>query len=233
MHEKAGNQADAPAVGILMLDTTFPRIPGDIGNPNTFNFPVIYKVVKGAFPERVLTDPDPDLLDAFLIAAQELVQKGVKAISTSCGLLAIFHRQLVAALDVPVFTSSLLQIHMLQSIVKENQTIGVITVSAPSLTARHLAGVGIEHCSPVIVGMEAAEEFSSVFIGGKSTIDVEKCRKEMETAALELKRAHSNIGAIVLECTNMPPYSRAVQKAAGVPVFDVVTMLNYAYAALA
>ncbi|MEJ2096328.1 MAG: aspartate/glutamate racemase family protein [Deltaproteobacteria bacterium] len=233
MHEKAGNQEDVPAVGILMLDTTFPRIPGDIGNPNTFSFPVIYKVVKGAFPDIVLTNPDSALLDAFLMAAQELVQKGVKAISTSCGLLAIFHRQLVAALDVPVYTSSLLQIHMLQSIVKENQTIGVITVSAPSLTARHFAGVGIEHCSPVIIGMEAAEEFSSVFIRGKSTIDVEKCRKEMETAALKLKRAHSNIGAIVLECTNMPPYSRAVQKAAGVPVFDVVTMLNYAYAALA
>jgi hypothetical protein len=233
MHEKAGNQEDVPAVGILMLDTTFPRIPGDIGNPNTFSFPVIYKVVKGAFPDRVLTNPDSALLDAFLMAAQELVQKGVKAISTSCGLLAIFHRQLVAALDVPVYTSSLLQIHMLQSIVKKNQTIGVITVSAPSLTARHFAGVGIEHCSPVIIGMEAAEEFSSVFIRGKSTIDVEKCRKEMETAALKLKRAHSNIGAIVLECTNMPPYSRAVQKAAGVPVFDVVTMLNYAYAALA
>lgn len=233
MHEKAGNQEDVPAVGILMLDTTFPRIPGDIGNPNTFSFPVIYKVVKGAFPDRVLMNPDSALLDAFLMAAQELVQKGVKAISTSCGLLAIFHRQLVAALDVPVYTSSLLQIHMLQSIVKKNQTIGVITVSAPSLTARHFAGVGIEHCSPVIIGMEAAEEFSSVFIRGKSTIDVEKCRKEMETAALKLKRAHSNIGAIVLECTNMPPYSRAVQKAAGVPVFDVVTMLNYAYAALA
>ena len=222
----------APAIGILMLDTSFPRIPGDVGNPETFSFPVMYKVVKGAFPESVLSGTDPALLDAFITAGQALVQKGAKALSTSCGILAIFHRQLVAALDVPVFTSSLLQVHMLQSIVKAGQKIGIITISERSLTRKHLAGVGIEQYPLAIAGMDSAEEFSAVFAGGKSTIDVEKCREEMKTAALNLKDAHPNLGAVVLECTNMPPYAKTVHEATGLPVFDVVTMLNHAYAAL-
>ncbi len=228
---KASNTiSEPPVIGILMLETVFPRIPGDVGNPETFPYPVMYRVVKGAVPDRVVRDADPQLIRLFSDAAVDLEQAGVKAISTSCGFLAVFHRELANAVNVPMFTSSLLQVHAARAIIKTNQKVGIITASERSLTHEHLAGVGIDSYPTAIVGMDESEEFSAVFIRGKKTIDVEKCRQEMVTAARNLVASHPDVGAIVLECTNMPPYTRDVQAVTGLPVFDVVTMINTAYA---
>ncbi len=216
-----------------MLDTTFPRIKGDIGNPATFNFPVQYRVVNGASPERMVIQADKSLIQPFIEAGRSLIREGAFAIATSCGFLALFHRELTQALDVPVFSSSLLQVHMAQSIIKKNQKVGIITARKASLTLDHLAAIGIEHYPLAIIGMEEAEEFSSVFIKGKSTLDSDKCQQEMKTVALKLKELNPDIGAIVLECTNMPPYVKIIHSATGgLPIFDVVTMINYAHTAL-
>ncbi len=222
---------EKPLIGILMLETTFPRIPGDIGNPHTFSFPVIHKVIPGATPERVVIDADARLVDDFIDAGETLIARGVKAITTSCGFLALFHQQLVEALSVPVYTSSLLQVHLACRVIRRNQKVGIITARKQSLTAAHLAGVGIEGASIVVVGMEDAEEFSAVFIGGKQTLNEEKCRYEMRSAASKLISRHPDVGAIVLECTNMPPYADTIRQITGLPVFDAVTLVNHAYAA--
>lgn len=220
----------AAAIGIIMLDTVFPRIPGDVGSPDTFDFPVVHEVVRGASPRRVVLESDPRLLAPFVAAARRLEAQGVRAITTSCGFLAIFHRELVAAVGVPVFTSSLLQVHLAQALLRPGQKVGILTARKPSLTVGHLAGVGIQNYPLAIEGMEAAEEFSSVFIGGKSTLDADLCREEVASAARRLQAAHPEIGAIVLECTNMPPYRHAVQAATGLPVFDAVTLVHHAHA---
>jgi Asp/Glu/hydantoin racemase len=230
--KKSNTAAKGPAFGIIMLDTFFPRIPGDVGNPDTFSFPVLYKVVKGATPTRVVKDADPLLLQCFIDAADDLERSGVKAIATSCGFLAVFHRELVNAVNVPIFTSSLLQVHSAQAIIKKEQKVGIITARRRSLTRKHLAGVGIESYPMAVIGMDETEEFSAVFIEGKETVDVEKCRREMVSATERLVDSHPDVGAIVLECTNMPPYAKDVQQTSGRPVFDVVTMINYAYAAV-
>lgn len=222
-----------PLIGILMLETTFPRIKGDIGNPDTFSFPVLYQTVNGASPQRVVIDADAGLIDNFIHAGRALVPQGVKAITTSCGFLALFHRQLVNALKVPIFTSSLLQVHLAQSVIRGNQKIGIITAHRPSLTNAHLAGVNIQNYPLVIIGMEDAQEFSAVFIGGKGTLDESKCRREIQSTAGRLIRKHPDVGAIVLECTNMPPYADTVRQVTGLPVFDAVTMVNHVYSVLA
>ena len=221
--------ANWPAIGIIMLDTFFPRIPGDVGNPVTFSFPVLYKVVKGANPTRVVKDADPLLLQSFIDAAHDLEREGVKAIATSCGFLAVFHRQLVNAVNVPVFTSSLLQVHSAQAIIKKEQKVGIITACKQSLTHKHFEGVGIQSYPMAVSGMDETEEFTAVFIEGKETIDVEKCRLEMVATAGQLVKSHPEVGVFVLECTNMPPFSKDIQVAVGLPVFDMVTMINYAY----
>jgi Asp/Glu/hydantoin racemase len=220
------------AIGIIMLDTVFPRIPGDVGNPDTFSYPVLHRVVKGASIHRVVKEADPHLLQPFIEAAQDLEKQGVKAIATSCGFLAIFHQELVDSVHVPVFSSSLLQVHLAQSIIRRDQKVGIITAHGQSLTEKHFAGVGIQHYPKAVIGMEMAPEFTAVIIEGKRDIHVEKCRQEMAAVALKLVKSNPDVGAIVLECTNMPPYAAAVQAAVGLPVFDVVTMLNYAYATL-
>ena len=226
-------KSSASFVGIIMLDTTFPRIKGDIGNPATFNFPVRYRVVKGASPERMVIQADKNLIQPFIEAGQSLIREGAFAIATSCGFLALFHKELTQALDVPVFSSSLLQVRMARSIIRKNQKVGIITARKASLTRDHFAAIGIEHYPLAIIGMEEAEEFSSVFIEGKLTLDSDKCRQEMKKAAFKLKELNPDIGAIVLECTNMPPYTKVVHTAtAGLPIFDVVTMINYAHSIL-
>lgn len=233
MSDRSQSSQNKPLVGILMLETTFPRILGDIGNPDTFSFPVLYQTVNGASPQKVVIDADAGLVEDFIDAGKVLIAQGIKAIATSCGFLALFHRQLVNALPVPVFTSSLLQVHLAQSVIRCNQKIGVITARRPSLTDAHLAGVGIHNYPLAIVGMEDTQEFNTVFLGGKKALDATKCRLEMQLAAVRLMRRHPDVGAIVLECTNMPPYADTVRWATGLPVFDVVTMVNHAHSVLA
>jgi hypothetical protein len=232
MQNQGMGSNDTPLIGILMLETTFPRIEGDIGNPQTFSFPVRYQIVPGASPQKVVIDADGGLIKDFIDAGQELVAKGVKALTTSCGFLALFHQQLTSALSVPVFTSSLLQAHLARSLIRRDQKIGIITAHRPALTHAHLTGVGIQKYPLAIIGMEEAQEFHAVFIGGKPTLDEKKCRREMQSAAEDLIEKHPDVGAIILECTNMPPYADTVRQVTGLPVFDAVTMVNHAYSAL-
>jgi len=219
-------------IGIIMLDTVFPRIPGDIGNPLTFPFPVRYQVVRGASPWRVVKEADVRLLRPFVEAARSLQNEGVKAIATSCGFLAIFQRELADAVRIPVFSSSLLQVPLARAMIGCDRKVGVLTASAESLTDRHFAGIGLRDIPMVVMGMEDAEEFTAAFIEGKSSLDPEKVRNEMIRAAERMALLHPDIGALVLECTNMPPYARAVQQVLNVPVFDVVTLVRYVHSIL-
>jgi Asp/Glu/hydantoin racemase len=222
-----------PVIGIVMLDTAFPRLPGDVGNPGTFPFPVRYHVVAGASPQKVVKEADPELLQAFIDAARLLAGQGVRAIATSCGFLAVFHRHLADAVNIPVYSSSLLQLHLCRAVLRSDQEVGVITADRRSLTQRHFHGIGIRDIPRAVVGMDASGEFASVFLGGKRDMDMNACRREMVAAAVDLVRCHPTVGAIILECTNMPPFSRAIQQAVGLPVFDVVTLIKHAHAAAA
>jgi Asp/Glu/hydantoin racemase len=228
----ASSAPGGAAIGIIMLDTVFPRIPGDIGNPDTFSFPVHYKIVLGASPQRVVKEADVRLLEPFKEAARSLEKQGVKAIATSCGFLAIFHRELADAVDIPVFSSSLLQVHLAHAAINRRRKVGVLTARARSLTERHFTAVGVRGIPLVVAGMDDAEEFSRVFLEGKPTLDTGRVRNEMVRAAEKLAETHPDIGALVLECTNMPPYARAVQEVLNVPVFDVVTMIRHVHASL-
>ena len=221
-----------PLIGILMLETRFPRIPGDIGNPESFDFPVRYKLVKGASPERVVKQADPALIGPFADGARELEAQGVKAITTSCGFLAIFQKELASAVSVPFFSSSLLQVHMARAILKPGQQVGILTARKKSLTRRHFAGVGIQPHDLVIQGLDEAEEFSSVFIENKPSLDEAKCRHEVCETAQTMLNNNPKIGALVLECTNLPPYSNDIRKLCKVPVFDAITLTNFIHGSL-
>ena len=217
-------------LGLIMLDTTFPRIPGDVGNPETFSFPVRVEKVPGATVDRVVKQGDESLLAPFVDAARRLEQAGATFIGTSCGFLAMFQRELAAAVNIPVYASSLLQVPLAARTIGSARKVGVLTAHSARLSNRHFQGVGIEDIPICVAGMQDSPEFASVFLGGKRELDRDVCCGEMLEAAANLLRAHPDVGALVLECTNMPPYSGAIRKAFGIPVFDVVTMLNMANA---
>src|SRR5919197_1488397 len=127
------------AVGILILDTCFPRIPGDMGNARTFPFPVRYHRVAGADPDRVVRQGGDGLLPAFVEGARALEREGVGAITTNCGFLVKFQRALAAAVSVPVFTSSLLLVPLVHRVLAPGRRVGILTVNAPTLTPAHVA----------------------------------------------------------------------------------------------
>lgn len=229
---KGGRTNYGEIIGILMLDTKFPRICGDIGNAGTFGFPVKYKKVEGATSQRVVREADPTLIRPFIEAAQELEKEGVSAITTSCGFLAIFQELLADAVNIPVFASSLLQVPLVHRMLKNGQKVGIMTASKPHLTKLHFEGVGATGVPVVIYGMENEEEFPKVFLDQKETLDVSKVEEEMVEVAKIMVSENSDIGAIVFECTNMPPFRKAVQEAVNLPVFDIVTLVNYVYNSL-
>lgn len=218
-------------IGILMLDTHFPRVPGDIGNATTFPFPVVYRIIKEATSVSVVLNADPKLIEPFIKAAKELVEEGCKAIITSCGFMAIFQKEIAAAVDVPVIASSLVQVEIVSKMLKPDQIVGILTAQASSLTDKHFQGVGSTDVPKVVYGIEDTE-FGKVFFNGLDYIDLDLAEREMLAVVDKMLAENPNVGAIVLECTNMPPFARAIQQKTGLPVFDVITLIRYVHDAV-
>ena len=210
------------ALGVLMLETRFPRVPGDIGHPATFDFPVRWRRVPGASPQRVVRERDPALLQPFIDAGRALVADGATAITTSCGFLVLFQRELQAALPVPVWTSSLL-------LLGELRGAGVVTVDARSLGADHLRAAGASADTPV-EGLAPGCPFQRCLLDDEPTLDTEAARTATVEAALRLTARHPGLSTIVLECTNMPPYADAVRAATACAVHDITTLLRQRFA---
>lgn len=213
-------------IGILILDTGFQRLPGDIGYGGTWRFPVQYAVVRGAPQDGVFAASDERTLTLFLRAVDELVALGVDGITTSCGFLAVWHRRFVAHSPVPVATSSLLQIPLVQSLLPANKRVGVLTWSKEHLTPEHFIAVGAPTDLPVgDLPLDAA--FNRNMALGNPAVDraVQEC--EVLVAVDRLLSAHPEIGAIVSECTNLPPYSATIERTFDVPVYDIVTLVEW------
>jgi Asp/Glu/hydantoin racemase len=213
-------------VGILMLDAQFPRILGDMGNARTWPFPVRYKIVRGASPELVVLRGAEGTLDAFVEAGRELVAEGCRVITTNCGFLAKFQAELSEALGVPVATSALMQAAAIQAVLPPDKRVGILTISADTLTATHLAAAGVPDGTP-IAGVADGCEFQRAILGNALTLDVEKARADLAAAAKAFQDDHPELGAILLECTNMPPYKQAIRQATGLPVFSIETYVKW------
>ena len=232
MIAKGGKAVYGAPLGILMLDARFPRIPGDMGHAATWPFPVLYRVIKGATPERVVLGGAEGLLPDFLAAAADLVDQGAEAITTNCGFLSLFQRDLSSHVRVPVATSALVQVPWVQATLPPGKRVGIITVSAGSLTPRHLEAANVPLDTP-IVGTESGREFFRVLIKAEKTdMDVDLAAQDILDAGKALVGLHPEVGAIVLECTNMPPYARAVRNATGLPVFDIWSLVTWFHAGL-
>jgi aspartate/glutamate racemase len=219
------------SIGILILDATYPCIPGNVGNASTFPFPVRYKVVKEASIERLIKKRDKNLVQLFIDAAIELQEEGVKAITGACGFMALFQREVSAAVNVPVFISSLLQIPFIYQIKK--QKIGIITADSKSLTPEHFISVGVTEEIPLLIGgMEDQKEFREAILEEKGTLDSDLIEREVVDVAKKLITKNPDIGALVLECSDLPPYAHAIQKEVNLPIFDFTTMIQYVHTAL-
>ena len=229
---RGGKAVYGAPLGILMLEARFPRIPGDMGNATTWPFPVLYKVVKGASPEKVVLKGAAGLLPDFVAAAQELVRHGAEAITTNCGFLSLFQRELAAHVRVPVATSSLIQVPWVQATLPPGKRVGVVTVSGSSLTPKHMESAGVPLDTPFIGTERGREFFRTLILGEKEDMDVDRAEQDILDAGRALMQSHPDIGAIVLECTNMPPYAAALREAVGVPVYDIYSLISWFHAGI-
>ena len=194
------------SIGILLLKTRTRFILGDVGNACTFDFPVQYKVVEESSIERLIFNADSTLADPIVKAAIALEQAGVSAITANCGYMALFQKQVSEAVNIPVFLSSLMQIPFINSINANNI---------------------------FIAGMEKQKNFWSAIMDEQGILDSNAIEKEVVAVASDLRQRAPNIGAILLECSDLPPYSAAVQEALKLPVFDFVTMIKYVFSSVA
>ncbi len=220
MKARGGKAIYGASVGILMLDARFPRIPGDMGNALTWPFPVHYRVVRSASPDRVVRQRAEGLLDAFIEAARGLANDGVDGITTNCGFLSLFQDEIAGAVQIPVATSSLMQVALVNRLLPPGKRAGILTISGSTLTREHLEKAGVP--LDVAIGTtEGGREFTRVILDNETELDVEAARQDNLDAAISLKEANRDLGAIVLECTNMVPYAADIRNATGLPVFSI------------
>ncbi|KAA9394053.1 aspartate/glutamate racemase family protein [Kocuria coralli] len=204
----------------MMLDTAFERIPGDIGNPESFDYPVVLQVVPGASVERALGGQDDVLADLFAEHAQRLVDSGVRAITTSCGFLARYQKALASRIAVNFASSALC---LLPDVGRHYGAVGVITADRSRLGEAHFLGCGAAP-PEAIIGMEDRPHFRSSILRQETRLSADRIREETVAAALQLQKEHPQLDVILLECTNLPPYRRDVEHATGLPVVDALTL---------
>ena len=218
-------------LGIMLLDVHYPLIPGNVVNASTYTYPVRLKRVKGATTKRLFAN-DRTLLDDFVAAARELELEGVRAISGACGYFANFQKELAESVNIPVFMSALLQVPIVKLGLQADQKIGVICATKDGLKEETLRAVGIEDSrSLVVAGLENTQEFGGLVKCTKHEFSNSKVRDEVVSAAKQLAESN-NIGAIVLECSDLPPYAADIQRAVNLPVFDYISLHNWIHHAV-
>ncbi len=213
-------------LGVLMLDTNFPRPEGDIGNPGSFDHPVIYRRLPGAIVSRIVTDkPLPgELVDHFVDQARALETDGATLITTSCGFLFPLQRRIQAAVGVPVVTSALCMLPALRQRTGSDKPIGILTFDAARLSPHHIPDDG-----PVIIeGLMPDDHLYKVIADDLPELDQDLARTNVVDALQRLASRDAGIQSVVLECTNLPPYKSAMLRTRGHSIFDVHDAISLA-----
>lgn len=221
-------QVGGYSVGIVYIENiNYPLMPGNVVNAYTYDFPVRMKAVPNLTNDR-LFNADPTIADDIISAAKHMVEnEGVRAICSACGFFGNYHKEVAAALDVPVAMSSLVQLPWIDNLIKPGKKVGILTANGGALNPNLFKNCGIEkHDNIVVKGMEDSEHFAAV-VDMRGYFDNGKARKEVVEAALSLLEDSKEIGAILLECSDMPPYAADIQEATQLPVFDFITLIKW------
>ncbi len=230
-----------PKIGILRWEAglvtkglqQLAKMKGNSVNPDSYAYPVLLRRVKGASAQTIIIQPDENVLNGMVAEMKEMISAGVKAITTTCGFNAIHQKRLANLADVPVFTSSIMQVPFVKMMLGSDQSVAILTARKKSLTIEHLRNAGIGPDIPLhVFGMEGCQEWGKLLNYSEVEMDLKMVKEEIISMSMHAIRNYPEIGAFVLECTDMPPFSEAIKKATGLPVFDFITMTNYVYKAL-
>ena len=231
-----GRYIYGPTVGILQLPANIPMMPGDMGNPTTFAFPVLYELIEEIDPFWVLAaEPHPVVLEKCIAACKRLTMQGVRSIIGNCGFFANYQPEVSKSLDpgVQFFNGSLMQVPMLLTSVGSDKKVGILTASKKLLEpspALKNSGVRDEDMSRIVIyGNEDGEQMKRI-TGETGSFNPKALEKELVDLAKTMVNEHPDVGAVVLECTEFPPYAHAIQNAIRRSVWDFVTITNFMHA---
>lgn len=228
-HQVPRHSTSGFAIGIIAVDLIYPKLPGNVANATTYPFPVLYRDVR--FEIEQLFEGDESIRDQIVDAAVELEKQGVRAIVGACGYFAHFQKEVKEAVSVPVFLSSLCQLPMIKTALPDNKRIAVLAASGEHITDGLLEKVGTDSSRIVVENIGNLESFSAIRYG-RDTLDNGKLDDDLAQKALQLVQKDDTIGAILLECSDLPPYAKSIQAATGLPVFDFNSMIDLVYHAV-
>ncbi|GAE25990.1 hypothetical protein JCM9140_2017 [Halalkalibacter wakoensis JCM 9140] len=231
-HAQKGQVFYGHTVGVLMLDSFVPLIPGDVGNATTYTYPVLYRTLKGITAQKLVTQNE-DVLQEMISKGKELVKDGAKAITGDCGFMLFYQHELRKALQVPVFLSSLLQLPFMLHMVTKDEKVGIITADSTLLDETLLNMIEVHPERVVVSGLEDSTHFYQTCLSESGTLDSTKIEKEVVSAAEKIIKENQKVKAILLECSFLPPYAKAVQHATNIPIFDFVSMIDYVHSSFA
>lgn len=221
---KDGRYISGHSIGIIAVDLKYPKLPGNVVNATTFEYPVLYKKVE--FEIEKLLKGDPEIETIIINAAKDLEKDGVRAVIGACGFFANFQKSVAESIDIPAYLSSLIQIPMIKTGLKTSQKVGVLTASVDNITEDTLRNVGASMDDCILMGIEFEDGFTPIREDLRNMDNTLMCDTVVK-AAIEMVNEHPEIGAILLECSDMPPYAHEIQKHLNLPVFDYITLINW------
>ncbi len=235
---RPGHACYGMGLGIIILDDVYPGFPGDVRNASAYPFPIQYEIAEGVDIQALVWAEDKSpCLEPIQRAAKKLERLGCRAIAAECGYFAYFQREIAGYVDVPVFMSSLLQVPLAQQLVGPDRVVGLLVARQQFMTEVHLKAVGVRPGSNyVLTGAEdegRCPQFQNLWNAHQRPdppeADYDKAERDFVQIAIEFYQAHSTMGAMVLECTGMQPFARAIQREIDIPIFSWGTFLDYAY----
>ena len=229
-----GRNVFGVTIGLVQMHVNLAMIPGNMSNATTFDFPLLYRRMNAEDVADVMAEvPTKNFADAIVEAAEWLELQGVRAIMGNCGFFGGYQNEVKARINVPFYSSSLMMLPMMVHAMPGNKKVGVITANGPQLIktqAVENCGLSLEDKKNriVIMGCEAGEEFSTSIMANTGIYNPKKVEQEIVAVAKQMV-AENDIGAILLECTELSPHAFAVQDAVRLPVWDYTTLTKWIY----
>ena len=229
IHQPTLRYTAGQPLGIIAVDLKYPKLPGNVVNAGTYSYPVLYKMV--SFEIEQLFAGDPSIKQQVVDAAVELEAQGVRAIIGACGYFAHFQKDVAAAVGVPVFMSSLCQLSMIKTWLPASRSVLVLAADAASIDDGFLSNVNATTSQVLVADVGSLESFAPIR-WGKGELDNGRLEDELCALVRQQCASHREVDAILLECSDLPPYAAAIQRASGLPVFDFITLANWVVGAV-
>jgi len=226
---KPGRSFSGAPIGILLVEADYAMLPGNVANASTYDFPVLYKVLKDVTFERIAV-ADPAVLDVLVAGGEALIADGVRAVVSACGSFANYQRAAAATLSVPTYLSSMLQVPWIQAALKPEQKLLVIAAVGSAITAKVFEECAITDTDRLLVEQAIdVPEFKAML--SPEGFNPARLESELAVYAHELVEKHPEAGAILLQCSDLPPFAWAIQNATGLPVYDMNTLIAWVHSA--